>query len=1271
MAGILNLTEGLQHLSFEPPPSTRDRLDARYPSAVPHSKVRASEGVPAIKVFSGGNDEGDDGYHSVHDSEGRFDHVGAQLYDYMDKVDMHTTSGLPSASISPPPSGYVIPSLTPHEKEKEKSYRVSLSKQPSLQSKMPKKRRSLQSIFIPGFLSNALPPSGVVPESAMSKRLSRMRSQSAAAQTPFLTSPIVASPTPQRVQDSSPASDVSRNSPPLQDLLGDDPFANLSPGPSFLTPSETPHTVPRRPRYLSTSSVMAAVPPPRSPLSPSGSSASLSRPLPEDTVSAFPFPIEKHETRPKSAGAGAHAKPAFRSRPSLPSLHTLSSQNVIIPTKTRRGKVGAGLPCEPWLMNDDAQDRSSGESAGPPSSVCPSAAGNRSRSGSRIGDPVDLSLALSGDFTDLSGSYSMEAEPLPSALATVTEPDDLDEAEEAASALLEVYDDDVDDTATSPTPPLTRSHSEDLTDSFAHLSPTRSPYVHDSLLEPDYMSACDPDDDGLDSPFDFHFYAQSSELSLDSSSESSSSTPSPEHDAVAIPMRRGTSSEHPVEDLLFESGSSAGTIRNTTHALMSARRRFTVLDEEMDGADPLVDAGEPSGQGRRGGKWSRDSGNGSSGRDGDRGAGGDKYPRDNGSRQGGSSGGRGGGDDRRDTNRNRSAFSSPSDTEESDSGDESNDDYGVDKAAAGASGSSTTDDDVPLAQRIPTALKAQNTIRRQVRDERDQRRKDRAQRYQQSGRSQRAPREATLSPPRGAAVAPHHGAPMSSSEEAALHASAPVRRVRTATLPSSMNQPFTIDDLTRKLINVQASGSPPAATISPGARGPLDATRSLQSRDPAHGRQDDLGVLPRQPAPNVQREKTLRPMRSFHRPERRNTENARTVPMPPISTQTLGRSTTGSRPRRAQEHSTGVNPPSAYPEDSRDDKSSRYRSSEEGGRSSKEGYMSARVSSDGDVSPGFRNERRPPVPPLPPAEVLANLTHSTAKQHLTQQRVFIVDMQRFNMVEVGASTNARDVLEMVDAQGALEGWAGTGGWMLFEVAQDFGMERPVRGYELLSDITGSWNKDKMVNTFLIKKTPLAPLLSRNVIPSASPVHGGYVEWESKRGKWNKRWLELKEHSLWLSKRETGKDASFLCSLSNFDAYFVTRLHKAPKPFVFSVKSTDNLSYFENAADYVHIFSCSAKDGEKWMENILLARSYVLHQERNVLFTGKPASGATPGLNFGTGNLHHAKSVSRPGPRSQRPAQPLVNVPPPFGIPAAPTAPATTVFEPGSLLAKQT
>lgn len=41
-------------------------------------------------------------------------------------------------------------------------------------------------------------------------------------------------------------------------------------------------------------------------------------------------------------------------------------------------------------------------------------------------------------------------------------------------------------------------------------------------------------------------------------------------------------------------------------------------------------------------------------------------------------------------------------------------------------------------------------------------------------------------------------------------------------------------------------------------------------------------------------------------------------------------------------------------------------------------------------------------------------------------------------------------------------------------------ERPIREYELLADVSASWNKDKLLNAFVIKQTPLAQPLSRSV-----------------------------------------------------------------------------------------------------------------------------------------------------------------------------------------------
>jgi hypothetical protein len=73
----------------------------------------------------------------------------------------------------------------------------------------------------------------------------------------------------------------------------------------------------------------------------------------------------------------------------------------------------------------------------------------------------------------------------------------------------------------------------------------------------------------------------------------------------------------------------------------------------------------------------------------------------------------------------------------------------------------------------------------------------------------------------------------------------------------------------------------------------------------------------------------------------------------------------------------------------------------------------------------------------------------------------------------------------------------------------------------------------------------------------------------------------------------GKDETFLCSLSNFDVYAITRVYKAPKNYIFALKSTDSLSFFEDASDYLHVFSCNEREGEKWMQIILLARVCVV------------------------------------------------------------------------------
>ncbi|KAI0330472.1 hypothetical protein GY45DRAFT_1250692 [Cubamyces sp. BRFM 1775] len=594
------------------------------------------------------------------------------------------------------------------------------------------------------------------------------------------------------------------------------------------------------------------------------------------------------------------------------------------------------------------------------------------------------------------------------------------------------------------------------------------------------------------------------------------------------------------------------------------------------------------------------------------------------------------------------------------------------------------DDDVPLARQIPTALKAQRTIRRQVRDELDQKRQERrAARAQQALLAQPQPPRALSS---AAETAPPPFPPTGSSPPR------PGGRPRTRTLPSTVSSPFSVGDLTKKLLGLQAAPTAPAtAPPMPPAtarskrpsleahdqHGYASASASASSArgrtmtvDPHTYTASSSRAASRPPAPEAGR--SLRPMRSFHRPRTGDADAYIPPPIPTTSERTsadLQRRATAASRHRPEEPPAFLSTAPAPPDPrtvaaldrarslrSAKSSSSRRPSLEKAQRPEPESISASRARAASSSAAAAAAA----VPS--PASTFAQPAGKGAGQMMWQQRVFIGNMQRFCLVEIGSGTSAGDVLGMVDAQGALDQGAGSGGWMLWEVSQDFGMERPIRSFEMLSDVCGAWNTDKTVNLLVIKKTLLAPLLNPKAMPSASPMCSGYVQWEYKRGKWQKRWMELREHSLWLSKRDTGKDATFLCSLNNFDAYYVTRVHKAPKPYVFSVKSTDSLSFFESTSDYVHVFSCGEGEGKNWLEKILLARSYVLYQERNVL-----SSQSAPGTAAAAaGGLQ--RSGTRKQAPGQRPAQPLVNV----GAPKADPLSVPSGFEPaaGSLLARR-
>jgi hypothetical protein len=419
----------------------------------------------------------------------------------------------------------------------------------------------------------------------------------------------------------------------------------------------------------------------------------------------------------------------------------------------------------------------------------------------------------------------------------------------------------------------------------------------------------------------------------------------------------------------------------------------------------------------------------------------------------GSGGGRRGRDDDDWNRRPAPRTSVPVNDDSETSDDDSSDDYGEEEEAAQParpakvpSSRSGTDDDVPLAQKVPTALKAQRTIRKQIRDERDERR--RARSLARPGASDKSTpvspmhRSKVLPPlepsqpvpslpsPKALAVASVAASINATSstqcEPPRQSASAPVGRQRTKTMPSQPTSPFSVGELTKKLLHVQTGSQAPSNLAVPSApsassRRPSQEIPAIPTaRSPMHIKDMAADATARMPVSRVapdasSNSQRLARMRSFHRPRTATDETAPPLPMAGAG---LHRSATSASKKHREA-------PSA---------SAPVRTSREEGRSSLDRARSTRSHSRRpSADPASRVSAEASRPPMP--TVISGETVPTMAMY--QQRVFVGSLQRYCQVELTSSSTAHDALQTLQDQGFLDGSAS--GWMIFEICQDFGM----------------------------------------------------------------------------------------------------------------------------------------------------------------------------------------------------------------------------------------
>ncbi|CDR49337.1 RHTO0S25e01596g1_1 [Rhodotorula toruloides] len=252
-------------------------------------------------------------------------------------------------------------------------------------------------------------------------------------------------------------------------------------------------------------------------------------------------------------------------------------------------------------------------------------------------------------------------------------------------------------------------------------------------------------------------------------------------------------------------------------------------------------------------------------------------------------------------------------------------------------------------------------------------------------------------------------------------------------------------------------------------------------------------------------------------------------------------------------------------------------------------------------------------PALSRASTLAGRSRSATVSSAppVEHRIYLdASFAKYLKVAISDKTLAGEVVSLGKAKGALSKTTATdaseGGWALWESWRSTGLERPIREYELVSDVLKSWDQES--NALLFRRTTMWPVLSAHARIHPPVPKSGQIQLEVKKGKWSKRTLELKDGTITYSKSEKGKDSTILCQLASFNVFLVSsqaaeRL-KAPKPYVFALKSRLTRAHFEEASEWCHFLSTKTpEEAASWVKTILEAgNTFARQREQAVLGT---------------------------------------------------------------------
>lgn len=200
------------------------------------------------------------------------------------------------------------------------------------------------------------------------------------------------------------------------------------------------------------------------------------------------------------------------------------------------------------------------------------------------------------------------------------------------------------------------------------------------------------------------------------------------------------------------------------------------------------------------------------------------------------------------------------------------------------------------------------------------------------------------------------------------------------------------------------------------------------------------------------------------------------------------------------------------------------------------------------------------------------------------------------------STQVSDIL--LSASKTLSSEINPNTFVLVESFRQIGLDRPLRRYEHIRNIMNSWTHDSDSNCLTVippSNMDVSVGLAAQQVPADRPCGTTVTIYYSNRPrKWDKRFVTLRpDGQVTMAKKESAKDSTNICHLSDYDIYTPTARAaakdiKPPKRFCFAIKSQQKSTMFLTTDNFVHFFSTSDQAiGDKWHRAVQQWRSWYL------------------------------------------------------------------------------